>query len=83
MRCGDFAATIATMTRAAPPSFSPLTDTEADAYVAATAAALGLFLADADANEIRANFLVAHRMAKMLEDAPLGDHIEPLPVFRA
>ena len=60
-----------------------MSDETADAWIAATASVLSLPLDDANTAEIRANLLVAHRMAAMLDADPPGDHIEPLPVFTA
>ncbi len=83
LRRETFTATIPIMTGSNPPKIPPMSDAEADAYIAAMATALALPLTDADPQEIRANLLVARRMAAMLADAPPCDHVEPLPVFRA
>lgn len=64
------------------PGSAPLNNAAADRWIDAMAAVLGLPLNAANRDEIRANLLVAHRMAGTVLEFPIGDREEPLPVFR-
>ena len=57
-------------------------EADADKWIDAMAAVLDMLLDDADRAEIRANLLVAHRMAASILDFSLDDREEILPVYQ-
>ena len=60
-----------------------MTDEEIDAFVGATARALGIAIDPAWRATIRANIAVTFRMAALVQGFPLDDEADPAPVFRA
>lgn len=59
-----------------------LGEADADKWIDAMVAVLDMPLDDANRGEIRANFLVAHRMAASILDFALDDREEILPVYQ-
>ncbi len=59
-----------------------MTDHELDAYLTASATALGLSIDPAWRAGVAANLRVLFAAASLLEDAPIGPHTEPAPIFR-
>ena len=55
---------------------------DADKWIDVMAAVLAMPLEDANRAEVRANLLVAHRMAASLLDFALDDREETLPVYQ-
>lgn len=60
-----------------------MTDAELDAFMDASAAALGIAIDPAWRASVRGNLAVVFRMAETLLDFPLEDEAEPAPVFTA
>jgi hypothetical protein len=60
-----------------------MTDPELDAFMAASATALGLSIDPEWREAVRTNLAVVFRMAPMVLDFPLDDTAEPAPVFQA
>lgn len=60
-----------------------MTDPELDAYVDATARALGIPLQPEWRDAVKANLAVSFRMAALVAAFPLPDEAEPAPVFEA
>jgi hypothetical protein len=54
-----------------------------DAYLDATADALGLTVAPEDRAAVRAQLAALFAAAELVMEFPLPDEIEPAPVFRA
>ena len=54
-----------------------------DAWITSSAAMLGLPVEAAWLPTIRANVEVTFRLAKLIDDFPLGDEAEPAPVYEA
>ncbi len=57
-------------------------EADADKWIDAMATVLDMPLGDANRAEIRANLLVAHRMATSILDFALDDREEILPVYQ-
>ncbi len=60
-----------------------MTDAELDAFMDASAAALGISIDPEWRASVRANLAVVFRMAPLVLDFPLDDEAEPAPVFKA
>ena len=60
-----------------------MTDAELDAYVDASAVALGLTIAPEWRAAARANLAVSLRMGDLVDTFELPDDAEPAPVFQA
>lgn len=60
-----------------------MTDAELDAYVAASARALGIPMDRAWREAVKANLAVAFRMGALVAAFPLPDEAESAPVFGA
>ena len=60
-----------------------MTDAETDAFMDASAAALGLTIRPEWREAVRANLAVTFRMAALVLDFELPDEAEPAPVFAA
>ncbi|MGD0722752.1 MAG: AtzG-like protein [Roseiarcus sp.] len=54
---------------------------DADAIVDAMAALLGVVVPEASREPVRVHLEIAAAYAALLEEAELGDHEEPAPVF--
>ena len=57
-----------------------MTDAELDAFMDASAAALGISIDPAWRATVRGNLAVVFRMAPLVLDFPLDDEAEPAPV---
>ncbi len=60
-----------------------MTDAETDAFMDASAAALGLAIQPEWREAVRTNLAVTFRMAALVLDFELPDEAEPAPVFTA
>ena len=54
-----------------------------DAFIEVVATSLGLTIADGWKPAVRANLEVSLRMAKMVDEFPLPDEIEPAEIYEA
>ncbi len=61
----------------------PMTEPEfnADAIIEAMAPLLGLSVGDASLAAVKTHLEIAARYAALIEEAAIGDHEEPAPVF--
>ena len=60
-----------------------MTDAELDAFIDASAVALGLVIKPEWHPAVRANLEVTFRLAALVSDFELADEAEPAPVFTA
>lgn len=60
-----------------------MNDADLDAYIDASAIALGLTIDPAWRDAVRANLAITFRLAGVVEEFPLPDEAEPAPVFAA
>jgi hypothetical protein len=60
-----------------------MTDAELDAYMDASATALGLAIDPAWRDAVRANLAVTFRLGGMVLDFAPDTHVDPAPVFQA
>ena len=60
-----------------------MNEAEFEAFLDASAAALGLTIAPEWREAVRANLAVTFRMGALVLDFPLPDEAEPAPVFAA
>jgi len=65
------------------PAQPPLTEAELDALIDASAPVLGLTIAPAWRDAVRANLAITFRLGRVVADFDLLDEIEPAPVFMA
>ena len=56
-------------------------DFDADAIIEAMAPLLGLAVGDSSLAAVKTHLDIAGRYAALLEEAAIGDHDEPAPVF--
>jgi Protein of unknown function (DUF4089) len=62
---------------------SPLTDAALDAWIDAGTVALGIGMQPEWRAAIRLHLRLSLDHAAAMQDAPLSDHVDPAPVFRA
>jgi hypothetical protein len=60
-----------------------MSENSTDAWITSSAALLGLPIEVAWMPAIRANVEVTLRLAKLVDEFPLPDEVEPAPVFKA
>jgi hypothetical protein len=60
-----------------------MNDAELDAFMDASATALGLKIAPAWRDAVRANLAVTFRLGLVVEEFDLPDEAEPAPIFSA
>jgi hypothetical protein len=60
-----------------------MTDAELDAYIDASAVALGLAIAPEWRAAVRANLAITFRLGAVVAEFELSDEAEPAPVFMA
>ena len=60
-----------------------MTDAELDAFMDASATALGISIAPEWREAVRSNLAAVFRMAPLVLEFPLEDEAEPAPVFQA